>query len=255
MGLARLTTHRIGGGGCACSRTRSGILIVVVFLFSTLSQSLASDAKSFSISFKGSLTTGSQLFPHPNSADEAQRAEFFSIKEILGYGIEVRYRFPETELAIALSADYLRATESSSIRLSGKQIPLDDGYRVLPVELTGYFLIPISGDVIGVYMGGGAGAYFGRRIYRIGNTEAPSIDQGVGVGIHVLSGVSYRFSNVVSVNAEMKFRDLQFNSTNQFPASKIQYGTTSVDVPTTKPFESRVHTDGIVFQVGVVVDF
>ncbi len=230
------------------------ILNVLGMVFAILSQSPASDGKNFSVSLKGSLTTGSQLFPNPNSSDEAQRAEFFPLKDIWGYGMEVRYRFPETDLAIALSADYLRTTQGSSIRLSGKQIPVDDGYRVIPVELTGYFIIPISGEVLGVYMGGGGGAYFGHRIYRIGSTDAPSIDHGVGFGIHVLSGLSYRFNDIISLNAEMKFRDLQFSSVNQFSTPQVQYGPTLVNV-STKPFESLVHTDGIIFQLGVVIEF
>lgn len=225
-------------------------LIVLGFVFASLSQSRAAEGKNFSVSLKGSLTTGSQLFPNPNSSNDSLRAAFFSLKDIWGYGIEVRYRFPETDLAIALSVDYLRTTQS---RLRDK-IPEDDGYRVIPVELTGYFTIPLSGETIGVYMGGGAGAYFGRRIHRFANADAPSIDQGVGFGIHVLSGLSYRFNEFFSLNAEMKFRDLQFNSVNQFSTPKLQYGPTLVDAPTTKPFESRVHTDGIIFQLGVVLD-
>jgi opacity protein-like surface antigen len=101
-------------------------------------------------------------------------------------------------------------------------------------------------------MGGGGGAYFGRRIYRIGGVEASSIGRGVGFGIHVMSGVSYRFTDMISVVAEMKFRDLQFTSVNQFSSSTIRYGSTTVPV-STQPFESRVHTDGIVFQVGIVI--
>jgi hypothetical protein len=231
----------------------SGVLLVVCAC--VLAQGTRAEDKFFSVAFKGNLTTNSQLFPNPNSPDELQRAQFFSLKDIWGIGIEVRYRFPETDLALAISADYLRTTQGSSIRLSGnRRIPVEDGYRVVPVELTGYFLIPISGESFGVYMGGGGGAYFGRRIYRIGDVEAPSVDQGVGFGIHVLSGVSYRFSGMISVVAEMKFRDLQFSSVNQFSAPTIQYGSTVVPV-STEPFESRVHTDGIVFQVGVVLAF
>ncbi len=232
---------------------RPGVLLIAVI--SLLAFRARAEDKPFSIAVKGSLTTTSQLFPNPNSPDEVQRAQFFSLKDIWGIGVEVRYRFPETDLALAISADYLRTTQGSAIRLSGnRHIPVEDGYRVVPVELTGYFLIPISGETIGVYMGGGGGAYFGRRIYRIGNVEASSIDQGVGFGIHVMSGVSYRFNDMMSVVAEMKFRDLQFNSTNQFSSPTIHYGSTVVPV-NTQPFESRVHTDGIVFQLGIVLAF
>lgn len=233
---------------------RIGLLIMLLSSALLISTRSAASDKKFSIALKGSLTTGSQLFPNPNSSDVFQRAQFFSLKDIWGYGIEARYRFAETDLAIGLSADYLRIVESSSVRRSGFQIPVEDGYRVIPVELTGYFLIPISGEVVGVYMGGGAGAYFGRRVYRLAGTEAPTVDAGNGFGIHVLSGISWHIREFFSINAEMKFRDLQFNSTNRFTASQIRFGQTLVNV-STEPFESRVHTDGIIFQLGAMFGF
>lgn len=248
MNIVRPPAHRV-----AYATSRASLLVVAVIVCAFLSQARASDFKLFSITLKGSLTTGSQIFLDPNSSDEFRRAQFFSIDKTWGYGVEVRYRFPESDIAVALSADYLRTTQTSFIRLSNRQIPVDDGYRVIPVEMTGYFIIPFSGEVIGVYIGGGGGAYFGRRIYRIGNTEAPSIDQGVGYGIHVLSGVTYRLNAFVQLSAEMKFRDLQFNSVNQFSSPQAEYGSTFVQV-STQPFESRVHTDGMIFQVGIVFE-
>ena len=231
------------------------LLVVLGFLGTFLLDGARTQTHQFSIAVKGSLTTGSQIFLNPNSPDEIKRAQFSSVKDIFGVGIEIRYRFPETDLAIALSTDYLRGTESSSERVSGSsiQIPIEDGYRVIPVELTGYFLIPISGEQLGVYMGGGAGAYFGRRVYSKARLEAPTIDAGHGYGIHVLSGISYRFSNRFSLLAEMKFRDLQFDSVNQFPLAQTIYGPLLVTLPT-QPFPSRVHTDGMIFQLSAAFD-
>jgi hypothetical protein len=227
-------------------------LIVIASLVALLPGAEAQE-KNFSVAIKGSLTTGSQIFPHPNSRDEFERAEFSPVKDILGYGLEVRYRFPESDLAIALSADYLRKVNTTSRKVSNIVVPEEDGYRVLPVELTGYFLIPISGEKIGVYMGGGVGTYFGRRIYRFANVEAKTTDAGNGFGIHVLSGLSWRFNHFFSINAEMKFRDLQFHSTNQFDSKQIVYGRSLLNVP--QVGESRIHTDGMIFQIGAVLDF
>lgn len=238
------------------STNRAALLFVAGVMCLIFSGTLTAGDKNFSIALKGSLTTGSQLFPNPNSTSAVQRAEFFSLKSIWGYGVEVRYRFPETDLAVGISADYLRITEPQNpiSGPNGMRAPVQDGYRVIPLEVTGYFIIPISGETFGVYMGGGAGTYFGRRIYRIGNTEARTVDAGNGFGIHVLSGISWRLADFISLNAEMKFRDLQFNSTNQFSSSPILYGSLPVQV-STQPFESRVHTDGMIFQFGAVIDF
>ncbi len=234
--------------------SHSRILIVLAVGVVLSVTSAFSQESSFSISFKGSLTTGSQLFPNPNSPDEARRAQFFSLENIWGYGVEVRYRFPESDLAIALSTDYLRKTTGSSIRTATSVVPVTDGYRVIPLELTGYFLIPISGETFTIFMGGGVGTYIGRRIYRVGDVEAQTVDQGSGFGIHVLSGVGYRVYGPFSIVAEMKFRDLQFNSVNRFQSAQVQYGGTFVNVGT-QPFESRVHTDGVIFQLGAMIEW
>lgn len=209
----------------------------------------------WSIHAKGNFTTGSQLFPKPNSSDPGERAQYFPIEEFFGVGFEVRYQIPATDLAIGVSTDYIRATTTQSVTVtSARPIPVEDGYRVIPVELTGYFLIPVSGPEISVYMGGGAGAYFGRRIYRYAGVEADPVDQGHGFGIHVLGGVAYRFAGRFSVSAEMKFRDLQFESSNAFRVSEVVHDNTVIHLPRT-PFTSRVHTDGVIFQIGASISF
>ena len=207
----------------------------------------------FSFSIKGNLTTGSQLFPNPDSPDDFQRAEYFSIEDFFGYGMELKYQIPETNLAIGFSTDYIRtATFQSIVRES--VIPVKDGYRVIPIELTGYFIIPVSGPTLGIYMGGGGGAYFGRRIYQIAGAEAQTTDQGHGFGIHVLGGISYRFTEWFSLCGEMKFRDLQFKTSNQFSQKQVLYHGSVVSLPQ-DPFAARVHTDGVIFQLGASVSF
>ena len=47
-----------------------------------------------------------------------------------------------------------------------------DAFTMIPVELTGYFIIPASTRVFSVFMGGGAGAYFGNHTFSVGNTTA-----------------------------------------------------------------------------------
>jgi hypothetical protein len=223
--------------------------------FIVLYSSMVAQEKNLTIAFKANLTTASRVFTDPNSSDAFRRGQFFSLEDFFGYGIEIRYLLPETNLAFGISSDYIRTTTTQSLRLStSRAIPVEDGYRVIPIELTGYFLIPLSGQTFGVFMGGGVGGYFGRRLYKLGNTEAPTTDLGRGFGIHVLGGLSYRFTDWFSLTAEMKFRDLQFQTTNQFSTPVVNYNGTIISVNRT-PFDSRVHTDGIVFQLGTAFSF
>ncbi len=202
---------------------------------------------------KGDITTSSQLFLHPDAPDPILRAQSLNLTDLLGVGLEARYRFPESNVAIGLSSEYVRGTASDPILTnSGQSIPVDDGYQVIPLELTGYFIIPASGPTFGIFMGGGAGVYFGHRSYRIAGVEAAATAARAGFGIHVLGGVSYNVKDWLSLTAEMKFRDLQFTSTNAFSTSQVLYNSTLVPLPVA-PFSSSVHTDGMVFQLGAAI--
>jgi hypothetical protein len=234
-------------------RTRSLALVALCGL--TCSSPLRGAENIFSAIMKGNFTTSSQIFPNPSVADPVLRSESFMVGDFFGASLELRYQIPETRIAIGVSADYIRARSSdNSFAFPQEVIPVEDGYDVIPVEVTGYFLIPVSSGSFGVFMGGGAGGYFGRRVYSIGGTAAPATSSIPGFGIHVLGGVSFQFSRHLSLIAEMKFRDLQFETTNAFTVTRINYRGTLINVSRT-PFESSVHTDGIVFQLGAAFGF
>jgi len=216
---------------------------------------LRAQESNLSIVLRGNLTTASRIFTDPNSPDPVERSQFFSLENFFGYGVEVRYQISETNIALGLSGDYISTSVGQSVSLSSaKSVPVEDGYRVIPVEITGYFLIPVSGQTLGIYMGGGVGGYFGRRVYTYGDVEAPTIRQGHGFGIHVLGGLSYRFAEWFSVLAEMKFRDLQFQTTNQFASPTVTYQGMPIAV-SQAPFDGLIHTDGVMFQLGTAFIF
>lgn len=230
------------GGG-----VRTVLLLCLVWVQDAFAQE-----GSFSVALKGNLTTSSRVFTDPNSPDVIERNQYLALEDFFGYGVELRYQIPESNIALGLSADYIRAKNDRSITIVSTLVPIEDGYRVVPVELTGYFLIPLSGPTFGVYMGGGVGAYFGNRVYKVGDTDAPTTSTENGYGIHVLGGVSYRFTGWFSLDAEMKFRDLQFKTSNQFVSSTVIYKDVVVPV---EPLDASIHTDGVVFQLGTVFNF
>jgi opacity protein-like surface antigen len=209
----------------------------------------------FSILLKGNLTTRTELFPNPDAADPLVRSQSIDLVDFTGTAIELRYHFHGSGLALAISVEYQRAIESLPLVVSfNRQVPAEDGYVAIPVELTGYFTIPASTEAFKIYMGGGVGAYFGRRHYSIAGVEAGTTEARPGFGIHVLGGLAYCFNPWLSVSGEMKFRDLQFRTVNAFPVSQIPYGNAVVSV-SRDPFESSVQTDGIIFQIGAAVSF
>lgn len=220
---------------------------------------LPAQERNLTILVKGNLTTRTSLFQNPNSPDPFTRAQALDLTDFFGSGVELKYLIPRSSLGFSISADYLRFKETTRISVShGPTVPVDDGYVAVPVDVTGFFVIPASGQTVKVFIGGGIGVYFGRRQYAIAGVEAASTDTRPGFGIHVLAGVSYQLSDWFSLVGEMKFRDLQFHSTNSFQVSRIPYGGSFIPVgqaPFESPVESSVQTDGIVFQLGVGVSF
>jgi hypothetical protein len=217
---------------------------------------LPGQEKNFTVLLKRNFTTKTKLFLHPNSPIPEERAQSIELVDFAGTGLEVKYQLSSLNLALSLSVEYLRVSESRPIQVVSlhTEIPTEDGYDAIPIELTGYFIIPASSQTVKIFIGGGAGIYLGKRHYSFANVEAPVTESQPGFGIHVLGGVSYYFTNWFSVTGEMKFRDLQFRSTNAFTQARIPYQNSFINVGLT-PFESQVQTDGIVFQLGLGVSF
>ena len=230
-------------------------LILTAFLCSCPLVHGAAQEPLFSVVAKANLTTAARLFLNPNASDAYARAQSVSFTDFFGYGAEIRYHIPGTTLAVGLSADYIVSSDTRTITAAAQRaVPAEDGYRVIPVELTGYFRIPIIEGRFGVYMGGGLGVYFGERQYSVAGLSAATTETYPGFGIHVLGGVQYQVTEWFALSAEMKFRDAQFEATNSFAVPSIRYGDILVTLPQ-KPFESSIQTDGMVLQLGAAYSF
>jgi hypothetical protein len=204
---------------------------------------------------RGSLTTRAEIFPNASSSDPIARSQSYAVDDFFGAGIELRYAFPASNLSIGLGADMVRAMSTRALTSTNRRlVPVEDGLEAAALEATGYFLIPVAGPSVGIYIGGGVGAYWGRRVYRIGTVEAPSIDRKAGFGIHVLSGVGVHVTPWLTILGELKFRDLQFDSTNRFSSGRLTVGDAVINVGT-DPFAARIHTSGMIVQLGTEVSF
>jgi hypothetical protein len=196
---------------------------------------------------------GGELLPDRASANPVLRSQTISLEGGYGYGAELRYQLPSSSFAIGISLDYSTSSVTSNIAPNGFQtVPVEDGFRALAAEVTGYFFIPLGGQSFGLFMGGGGGGYWGERFYRVGGVEAPVVGSQPGFGIHVLGGAHYRFTDHVSAMFVMKFRDLQFESTNAFPAPRIVYRNATMNVGTT-PFRARIEANSVMFSLGLSV--
>jgi hypothetical protein len=223
-------------------------LVVMVFCF----QPVQSQTPRLALAVNGSITTSSRLFYHPFDPDEVTRNQSLPLDGVWGIGIDVR-RELGWNIRLGLNVELLRNEVEVKIPVNQKKVITSDGYIAVPVELTGYFSIPFSSENFKMYMGGGVGMYFGERRYTYAGVESKITERSPGVGIHVLSGFEFVLSSVLALRTELKFRDVQFESTNVFPIDATYPPLTPL--PEQTPFPSKISIDGIQFGAGIVYLF
>lgn len=188
----------------------------------------------YSLSLKFSYTTSSKIFLNPNSADLLIRGKYLSIDNIYGGGIELRRKINDTQIQVGLSVDYISKLEDVQ-RTNSK-----DGFWAIPIELTGYFYIPIVEGDLKIFLGGGGGYYIGERTYYISQTKTQVLERSPGAGIHIIGGVDYFFYNRLGIRSQMKFRDVQFKTTSR------------INNQNTSDLKSQTNIDGMTIELGLV---
>jgi hypothetical protein len=211
-------------------------IILLVTLTLALGEAAQSQEKLYSVAVKGNFTISSRLFHNIDAPNEFTRSQYISIDNIFGFGVDIRRAIDDTRLEVGIAAEYLRAKQKSRTNPS-----VEEGYWTVPVELTGYFVIPFSSDRARLYIGGGLGMYFGERERTVGNQRSSVIASEPGVGIHVLTGFGYSFTDWFALRSELKFRDIQFEST--------------ILGDNNEPSRARINVDGMVLDAGIVILF
>jgi opacity protein-like surface antigen len=203
-----------------------------------------------SIALTGSYTTSSKIFFHPNEPDEFLAGQYSPIDHVAGIGVDLRRAFSPGSIALGVSAEYIDRRTSSSVPVNGLEVPVEDGFRAFPIELTGYCILPIGTSWLQVYMGGGAGLYLGQRRYVYAGVPSRIEERSATAGIHVLGGLDWKLSAVLSLRTEVRFRDVQLSTVNRFTAASATVSGTSVPLPQ-EPLVSRVNIDGMSLSTGL----
>ena len=222
-------------------------LVNITALVLLISAAAAAQENLYSVAVSSSYTTTAKLFYNPNDPSDYNRSQFSPLDDIFGFGIEVRRTFEGSIVQIGASVEYISKRERFFDTNTSPFVQGYDGFTAFPIEITGYVMIPFNSETANMYIGGGAGAYIGRRNYEYGGVASQTIAQQLGYGIHILTGFEYALRPAVVLLGELKFRDLQFESTNVFSS---RAGFTP---PYSGPFTSRFSIDGMTMKVALAV--
>lgn len=211
----------------------------------------------FSLNLRGTYTTTSRLFLNPESPSPDTREDNTMLDGVFGFGAELRSAPLGDKSFFALSVEYIQSTFEELQVFGGTNppsaLPVKDGYRLIPVELSGHIFVPLQSDRIRIALGGGVGVYFGERIFSVAGVSADPVGISAGFGIHVRTMIEYRLYSNVYVSWDMKFRDPEVNTRNKFSQQSAVYQGITLQYPQYE-IASRVNLDGITFSLGVTVD-
>lgn len=192
--------------------------------------------------------TASRLYPTPFSANPLLHNDSYPLGGAIGFAGDYRYSVSDNIMA-GLSLEYLPNKSESTDQNNTLFV---DGFSMYIAELSAYFILPVGSERFLVLVGGGLGAYIGRREYEIGGVASRSMSSPPAIGIHVTSGFEYRITQSFSIRAELHFRNPEIVTENAFDAPVIHAQGYDYPVETT-PFKSKVDVNGNVYRVGVAL--
>ena len=230
----------------------SSVLIVAGQIFAQF------NSQKFGLAFNGIYTTSADIFLNPNSSDPVVRNQPFTLEDIFSYGLDLRYRFSESVL-FGISSEYINKTKTASnmIVFVGSQVlrvDAEDGFQLIPVEVTGYYYLPFSTENFKFVMGGGLGYYYGKFTRKFAGSETVVQKRKFSTGIHVSASMDYMILQNVSARFELKFRDPEFKTISKYSITEVNYNGNTVFL-SDEDFETKVNVNGITFILGLVYQF
>jgi outer membrane protein W len=229
---------------------------IILFLFSVSSFAQFNENK-LGIAINAVYTTSAEIFLNPNASDLEIRNKSYALEDILNPGLDIRYRFWQ-EFILGLNVEYISKTANAPnlTAFVGNQVitlEVEDGFRVIPIELTVHYFFPFSTENFKFLMGGGLGYYRGEFIRKFNEVELEVVQRKFALGIHVSASMDYMILDNLSARFEMKFRNPQYNVKSKYTKTEIIYQGNVIQIPD-EAFETKVDIDGLTFILGLVVN-
>ncbi len=226
--------------------------LILLLLVSSYAEAQSGN-KQFSIGVNGVYTTTARIYLNPNSSDPVLRNHAFEIADIFNPAIDFRYRITN-DIIIGFGTEYMKTTASGPnlTAFSGNStvtIDVNDGFLLIPLEVSGYYLLPFSTEKFKFMMGGGAGYYYGEHIREFGDASVSTVSRDFAYGIQVSVSMDYMIRDDISVHSEMKFRDPQFKVKSAYDKLEVNYKNQTIILPQ-KTFDTKIDVDGVTFILG-----
>lgn len=232
---------------------------ILFFFISFVSAYAQYNGNKFSLGINGLYTTTAKIYLYPNSENVVQRYAYNGISDIFDYGANLRYRLIE-DLILDLNVEYMEKNnigDEEKFLVIGEGIEylkMNDSFKLIPLELSLYYILPFSGERFKFFMGGGGAAYFGNFSRNAGSINTSVEKRRFAYGIQVGVGFDYLIKDNLAAKFEMKFRDPEFTITSIYNENSGTYGGKQIQI-LEKQFDTKINVDGVTFAAGLSYQF
>lgn len=229
-------------------------IFLSIFILTVLLQA----QNKFNFSLNGSYTTSAKIYLSPNASDPEIRNRSFPLSSFFSQGMELRC-FLTDNINVSFNIEYLTSKETGRNLVvfsnnSAVEIDVEDGFNLIPLELSIYYLLPFSSEGFKLYMGGGIGYYYGEMIRSFGDISVSTVNRKLSYGIHATVSADFLINNFFGIRGELKFRDPQFTVTSEYNKQSTNFNGNDILIGQ-KTFDSKINVDGVTFTFGLVYYF
>lgn len=229
------------------------ILILIIPLLTNISATQSKKAVSLNFNY----ILSAFVYPNVISSDRGIRELSTEVNGWVGISGDFRYEFKDGYLVgFSIEAVDKKIDDHLTRRISNQilKIPVEDRFRIYIAELSLFFIAPFSSQRWNIYIGGGAGAYMGKFTKSIANVNSEIQKSPVNIGIQVMSGIIYNFSDKFGARLELKFRDPIIEVESKFTDNRINYNGYIIQIDPA-PFRQRINFDTMTLTLGITYSF
>jgi hypothetical protein len=231
------------------------ILLLLFPFFRCESQVQPNNQKNdLSLSFSVNYITSASIQLNPFSSDIIERNTTEDINGGYSFGLSIKKKIYGDNFYISLSSEYINIKdennfETLSFDTSSINFGVREELRVIPLELLVIYKLPRFLKNLDIYMGGGAGIYFGDRIRTLYRMQSETLEKNINLNLNVLMGTEYYLSPKISAYFEVKFRDGRYEVKSRYPNNYIDFE--SIRYSFNPILHSRIYVDGLRLSGGI----
>lgn len=205
---------------------------------------------------KASFTTNTRIFYNTNIPSPF--ADMTNVSSNFGYGAEIRVCTPWERWFVGLAIERIKGSREDPMLYNSPfgqmLVNRTDGYELMPIEVSGYYSVPISSNTFVFYLGGGIGYYSGKRNYSLAGIQSRSTGMNSTLGIHVSTGLRWMITPWLGIDGHLRFRDPQISAVNVFDQPWVVIDRVRVPL-SQEPSHTQINLNGINYSAGLAIVF